>query len=110
MSDKRTPHPPCICCQEGRGTADCWSRAYERGRDDFISEVHNVLAADYEGHPPGHDCDVCHITKSLALLTPSLQEVMDNTADWVITIVSDPEARESLKSMIAATEVAERRN
>ena len=110
MSFERTTPTPCTCCQEGHGTSDCWSQAYERGRHDFISEIHTVLATDFEGHHPGHDCDVCHITRAMALRTPSLQEVMQDTTDWFITIVSDPEARESLKSMIAATEDAERRN
>ena len=101
---------PCICCQENRGTSDCWSQAYQRGRHDFIAEVHAVLATDYAGHDPGHDCDVCRITREMALMTPSLQMVMDSTADWMVTVVSDPVARESLKAMIAASESAERLN
>ena len=110
MPKEYTSPQPCTCSQQGLGTTDCWARAYDRGRQDFISEIQSVLATDYEGHHPGHDCDVCHITRAMALLTPSLQEVMQDTTDWFITIVSDPEARASLKSMIAATEDAERRN
>ncbi len=107
----RDPIPdPCTCCQEGNGIAECWVRAYRQGKMDFIAEVRSVLATDYEGHFPDHDCDVCHITKAIALMTPSLQTIMDSTADWMITIVAEPVARESLKAMIAATEDAERRN
>ena len=68
------------------------------------------MATDYEGHSPDHDCDVCRITRAIALLTPSLQTIMDGTADWMITMVADPVARESLQAMIAATEDAGRRN
>ena len=80
---------PCTCCQKGNGTAECWTRAYRRGRADFIAEVHSVLATDYEGHSPDHGCDVCRITKAMALMTPSLQTIMDSTADWMITIVAE---------------------
>ena len=103
-------HGACICCQENCGAPDCWSEAYKRGRNDFIAEVHTVLATDYDGHSPDHSCDVCRITKALAMMTPSLQTVMDGTADWMITIVSDPVARESLKTMITLTEESESLN
>ena len=103
-------HGVCTCCQENCGASDCWSQAYQRGKHDFIAEVHAVLATDYEGHSPDHGCDVCCITKAIALMTPSLQTVMESTADWMVTIVSDPAARESLKAMIAASESAERLN
>ena len=110
MPEKYNTPTPCPCSQQGLGTTDCWTRAYDRGRQDFISETHTVLATDYQGHPPGHDCDVCRITRAIAQMTPSLQELMESTADWFITIVSDPVARQSLKQMIVAAEDAERRN
>lgn len=111
ISPASNPIPdPCTCCQENRGTSDCWRRAYQHGRRDFIAEVHSVLAMDYAGHSPDHECDVCRITKAMALMTPSLQMVMNSTADWMITIVSDPVARDSLKAMIAASESAARLN
>ena len=101
---------PCLLRQENRGSSNCWSQAYQRGQRDFISEIHTVLATDYGGHSPDLDCDVCRITKALAMMTPSFLTVMDSTTDWLITIVSDPDARESLKTMIFLAEESERLN
>ena len=100
----------CACCREGHGTSECWSQAYHQGRSDFINEIHAVLIADFEGHYPGHDCDVCRIIGNVARMAPPLHEVMDNTAEWVIAVVSDPHSREALKTLIADIEAAERLN
>ena len=115
MSQDSTTEPEpkptlCTCCQNGQGISECWNNAYQRGRQVFIAEIHSVLATDYQGHFPGHDCDVCRITSAMVQMTPSLRTIMDSTTDWFITIVSDPVARQSLKEMIVAAEDAERRN
>ena len=103
-----TPMPsPCSCSREGRGTTDCWNRAYDRGRGDLVSEVHLVLDTGFEGHAPGHDCVVCGMQRAMAAQNPELAAIPRLIHEGLQAMVGDPARRGALRALLDAADAAD---
>ena len=99
---------PCPCAVEGRGTADCWHRAYADGQADLLSEFMTAIDSYFDGHEPGHDCRVCRVMRAMVETCPQLSEIPRLLEEGLRLMILDPEARANLKLSIAAADHADR--
>ena len=109
MFDEHGMPAPCSCCRAGRGTTECWWKAYELGRQGDGGDI-DVYENGAEEHPDDCECAECemerHLKRTMAAtpVDPDPAAILQLVQITIHGIIADREGRRYLRGLIDEAE------
>ena len=109
MIDESAMPTPCSCCRAGRGTSECWWKAYYLGREDDGGDI-AVYENGVEDHADDCECAECEMGRYLQRTMPTAPVDVDPAAVLELVqitihgIIAEREGRRYLKGLIDEAE------
>ncbi len=98
---------PCSCCRAGRGTSECWWKAYELGRQGDGGDI-DVYENGVEEHADDCECAECDMRRHLERTIPTTPAdpaaILKLIETTIQEMIADPTSRRLLQGFIDEAE------
>ena len=107
MIDEHGMPTPCSCCRAGRGTSECWWKAFELGRQDDGGDI-EVYENGAEEHADDCECAECdmgrHLQRTLPTTPADPAAIMKLIEITIQGMIADRTGRRYLQGLIDEAE------